>query len=430
MLKLCYAKLVRDDRWRRLVRAATLTCPLFFGVIWAGFWGLSKNVAYAALAGAVLTFASFVSTILVARAAWASRPTRARQLNIVVVSWAVLPALAVSLIAVARGMADFPAAALGVAAGVIAGFVYARQRSKVAALQPVFPLSVDTFSEAELIKAATRQPKEDLRLPPTHRAMQRLNRARAEVFLAMRDGDFDRLVDALPVLRDVLQDKLLEPAVALVAARDLVEAQSLLVQHGADAGRYGESVELFAQLARENPEIPDAQSVLHEHRAGYHQCVLSAAIQDLEAAESAGDQTRADQALERLRDTWSIIERELRTALRLMPEGAAIGPEYLVMLGAHLCFSLDWLGEYRTDEGVQLCREALSLRAGRTREQKPRSELYLADCLVTRFEQRGEEHDLDEAEVLLCPLVRQGNPIEARARALLLNIAALRQKAT
>jgi hypothetical protein len=186
-------------------------------------------------------------------------------------------------------------------------------------------------------------------------------------------------------------------------------------------------------LARENPGIPDAQSLLHEHRAGYQQCMLSAALQDLEAAQSAGDQAwadqaRADQARERLTDAWSAIERELRTALRLVPEGAAIRPEYLVMLGAHLCSSLDCLGEYRSDEGVKLCREALSLRAGRTREQKPRSELILADCLVTRFEQRGDERDLDEAEALLGPLLRHGNPIEARARALLLKIAAIRQK--
>ena len=113
-----------------------------------------------------------------------------------------------------------------------------------------------------------------------------------------------------------------------------------------------------------------------------------------------------------------------------MPEGAAIAPQYLIMLGAHLCSSLDCLGEYRTDEGVQLCREALSLRAGRTREQRPRSALYLADCLVTRFEQCGEEHDLYEAEGLLGPLLRRGNPIAARASALLLKIAALRQEAT
>ena len=88
-----------------------------------------------------------------------------------------------------------------------------------------------------------------------------------------------------------------------------MEAQSLLVQHGADASRYGESIELFAQLTRENPGIPDAQPVLHEHRAGYQQCMLSAATQDLEAAESVSDMTRADQARERRHDAWFVIER-------------------------------------------------------------------------------------------------------------------------
>jgi len=84
------------------------------------------------------------------------------------------------------------------------------------------------------------------------------------------------------------------------------------------------------------------------------------------------------------------------------------------------------LGENRSDEGVDLCRRALSLRAGRTRAQRPRSELFLAQTLTDRYEQARDSRDADEAEALLRGLVRQGNPIEARAREILLRIALLR----
>ena len=162
--------------------------------------------------------------------------------------------------------------------------------------------------------------------------MHRLNRARALTFLALRNGDFDRLVDALPILSDVVQDPDLDPAVAMIAGRDLIEAHSLLVQHGGDPSRYGDSIELFARLVDENPGIPGARSLLHEQRAGYQQCVLSAAIQELTDATSAGDQDRAEHACERIGEAWYAVERELRTALRLVAAGAEIIPEYLIML--------------------------------------------------------------------------------------------------
>ncbi len=303
-----------------------------------------------------------------------------------------------------------------------------RQSPRAADLQQMSPLSVDTLTEAELIEVATRRPADNPETPASHRAMYQLNRARAMTFLAMRNGDFDRLVDALPILSDVVQDPDLDRAVALIAGRDLIEAHSLLVQHGGDLSRYGDSIELFARLTEENPGIPDARSLLREHRAGYQQCVLSAMIQELADAISADDQDQAERARERMREAWHAIERELRTALHLATAGSEIIPEYLILLGIHLCSALELLDEDRTDEGVFLCRQALSLRSGRKGEQKPRCELYLAQCVITRFEQRGDERDLDEAETLLRRLLRKGNPIEARARELLLKIAVLRQE--
>lgn len=414
-----------DNRWRRLVPAAACRLLLFFAGLWAVFWMLSGNVRYATLAAGVLTLAAGVSATLVARAAWAARLAGRRRLNVVLVSWAALPALVTALLAAALGVPALPAIALGLGAGVVAGGAYARQRGQVLALQTVFPLAVDTLAEAELLRAATQQPNEDPSVPAGHRAVHRLNHARALSVLAMRDDDHDRLVEALPLLRAVVHDETLDPSVALLAADDLVSAESMLAERGRDGGRYAGAIELYAQLLQENPGIPGGQARLHEHRAEYQQYLARGASEDLRAAESAGDQAGAERASERLRDSHHAVEQELTAALELTTQRAAIRPQYLVLLGSILC-SFDLFGENRSDEGIDLCRQALALRAGRTREQRPTTELILAHCLLARWDQRGDDRDLDEAGALLRRLVRQGNPVEARAQALLLEIAVRR----
>jgi hypothetical protein len=415
-----------DYRWRRFGRAAAGLLPAFFAITWAGFWSLSGEISYASGAAGVLTLAATVSATLTARAAWAPRLTPRWHLNVIVVSWSLMLALTAALILVARGMPVFAAAGCAAAAGVLAGTAYARQRSRVAALQPVFVLSVDTLPEAELLRAATEQPNDDPRVPADQKAIQRLKHARALTILAMRNGDFDRLIEALPTLRAVLQDPQLDPPVALVAARDLVEVQSLLAQHGGDARRYADSIELFAQLARENPRVPGTGAVLHAYQAGYQQYLMTEAAADQKTALAAGDDRGAARAEQRIRSAWYTIEQELSCALRLTPGRAAVVPEYLTQLGVHLCSAWTCLGDDRSDEGVDLCRQALSLPAGRTRAQRPRSQLFLALALTERYEQARDSRDADEAEALLRGLVRQGNPIEARAREMLLRIALLR----
>jgi hypothetical protein len=415
-----------DYRWRRFGRAAAGLLPTFFMITWTGFWSLSGEVSYASGAAGVLTLAAAVSTVLTARAAWAPRLTPRWHLNMIVISWSLTLALTAALILVTRGMPALPAAGCAVAAGTLAAMAYDRQRSRVAALQPVFLLSVETLSDAELLRAATEQPNDDPRVPADQKAIQRLNHARALTILAMRNGDFDRLVEALPTLRTVLQDPRLDPAVALVAARDLVEAQSLLAQHGGDGGRYAASIELYAQLARENPKVPGTGAVLHACRAGYQQYLMTGAAADLKTALAAGDDRGATQAEQRIRAAWFTIERELTCALRLTPGQADVVPEYLTELGVHLSSAWTCVGEDRSDEGVDLCRRALSLRAGRTRGQRPHTELALALALTDRYEQAGDNRDAAEAEALLRGLVRQGNPIEARAREMLVRIALLR----
>jgi hypothetical protein len=153
---------------------------------------------------------------------------------------------------------------------------------------------------------------------------------------------------------------------------------------------------------------------------------MTGAVADLKTVLAAGDDWSAARAEQQIRAAWYTIERELSGALRLTPGRAAVVPEYLTQLGVHLCSAWACLGQDRSDEGVDLCRRALSLRAGRTRTQRPRSELFLALALTERYEQAGDSRDADEAEVLLRSLVRHGNPIEARAREMLLRIALLR----
>ena len=158
-----------DYRWRRFGRAAAWLLPAFFAITWAGFWSLSGEVPYASGAAGVLTLAATVSATLTARAAWAPRLTPRWHLNAIVVSWSLMLALTAALILVARGMPVFPAAGCAVAAGILAGTAYARQRGRIAALQPVFVLSVDTLPEAELLRAATKRPTTTRACPPTRR---------------------------------------------------------------------------------------------------------------------------------------------------------------------------------------------------------------------------------------------------------------------
>lgn len=422
------SRILADHRWHRLGRAAALLVPAFFAVVWAGFWGVSHDPWYAAGAAVALTVVAAAGVTLTAAGAWGERLTPRWRINLVVVVWSLLPALLVALILAARGWPVVAVIGCGVVTGALAGLSYRRVRGRMAALQPVFVLSVDTISDAELLRAATDEPVDDPRVPSGQKAIQRLNHARALTFLALRNGDFDRLVDALPLLRAVVLDPDLDPAVNLLAARDLMDAHNLLVQYGGDGAGYRDAIALFAQLVRENPGIEGAQAVLHEYQAGYQQYLVTQATDQAVAAQKAGDQAATTRALDRMRTAWTATEQELVQALQLASEHEELTAQYLTELGVLVSSAWTCLGEDRSDEGVELCRQALSLRAGRSRAQRPRNELMLAGALTDRYDQRGRERDADEAEGLLNRLVQQGNPVEARAREMLLRIALLRGK--
>jgi hypothetical protein len=422
-----------DNRWRRLGRAAAVLLPLLFIGLCGAFWLFSGNIRFAAFAAASQAFAVAVSGALIARAAWGPRLAGPRQLNVMLASMAAVPALMAALLAAAFGLSAGPAAAIGAGVGLVAGAGYASQRRRVQELQTRFPMVVDTLGQAERLRAATRAPGDgdgdgDPAVPADSRAMQRLNHARALTSLAMREGDHDRLVEALPLPRAVFADRTLDPAVALLAADDLVNAESMLAQRSRDDTRYAAAVGLYARLVGENPEVTAGQARLHEHRAGYYAFVEQVATDDAVAAESAGNQAEVARACERAREAYHAVNRELTAALKLTGDRAEIRPQYLTMLGAHLCLGVDVTGEDRLDEGIGLCRQALALPAGRTRTQRPLSELSLAQALVTRWDHYEDDRDLDEAEGLLRRLMRLGNPVEARAGALLLDIAVRREE--
>jgi hypothetical protein len=162
---------------------------------------------------------------------------------------------------------------------------------------------------------------------------------------------------------------------------------------------------------------------LHGHRADYQAFLEQMAMDD---AVAAADEAAQEEAFARVTSAYHAVNRELAAALELTGPRDEIRAQYLSMLGQHLFLSLDVTGEDRLDEGIALCRQALTLPAGRRREYRPGYELSLAASLITRWDARGDDRDLDEADTLLKRLVRLGNPVEARARELLLGIATRR----
>lgn len=379
-------------------------------------------------AAGIQTVAVAVSVFLTARVAWSYRLAGRRQLNAVLVVWAASPALLAALVAAAAGLPAVPGAIIGVAVGAAATLAYARSRRRIAALQLGIPLAVDSLAEADQVLDATETPGRSPATTVDSEAMRRLNRVRALTFAAMREDDHDRLLEALPALREVIQDRALDPPVALLAADDLVNAENMLSQRSRDGTRYAAAIDLYAEQAARNPRVAGTAARLHGHRADYQAFLEQVATDDAVAADEADDEAARERALARAADAYHAVNRELSAALELTGPRDEIRPQYLSMLGEHLCLSLDLAGQDRTGEAVGLCREALALPAGRRREYRPGYELSLAFSLIFRWDVRGDYRDLDEAEALLKRLVRLGNPIEARARELLLGIAERRAR--
>jgi hypothetical protein len=421
-----HSQTARDNRWRRLSLAVAVGLPLLLALLWTGFWVISRDVGFAVFAAGIQAAVVLAGVFLTARVAWSYRLGGRRQLNVVLVVWAASSALLAALVAAAAGLPAVPDTIIGVAVGAAATLAYARSRRRIAALQLGIPLAVDSLAEADQVLDATETPGRSPATTVDSEAMRRLNRVRALIFAAMREDDHDRLLEALPALREVIQDRALDPAVALLAADDLVNAENMLAQRSRDGTRYAAAIDLYAEQAARNPRVAGTAARLHGHRADYQAFLEQVATDDAVAADEADDEAARERALARAADAYHAVNRELSAALELTGPREAIRPQYLSMLGEHLCLGLDLAGQERTGEAVALCREALALPAGRRREYRPAYELSLAFSLISRWDVHGCDRDLDEAEALLKRLVRLGNPIEARARELLLGIATRR----
>jgi hypothetical protein len=399
--------------------------PLLLAVLWSGFWVISRDVGFAAFAAGIQAVAVVAGVFLTARGAWSYRLAGRRQLNVVLAAWAASPALLAALLAAAAGLPAVPDAAIGVVAGLVAGLAYARQRRRITEIQLGVPLAVDSLAEADQVLDATEAPGRQPGATADTEAMRRLNRARALIWAALREDDHDRLMEALLPLREVIRDRALDPAVALMGADDLITAESVLSQRSHDGTRYAAAVDLFAELAARNPQVAGGKARMHGHRADYQAFLEQLATDDAVATD---DEEARTQALARVADAYHAVNRELAAALELTGPRDGIRAQYLSMLGSHLCLSLALTGEDRLDEGIEFCRQALGLPAGRRREYRPGFELSLASSLITRWDTDEDDRDLDEAETLLRRLVRLGNPVEARARELLLGISERRAR--
>lgn len=440
-----------DPQRRTFARLAVLGLPGTVGLFWLLFWAISRHPAFALLAAGLVAGTALACFLAVARTASGPRPPTAFRLGLVVALFAVQSGLMVALLLIAFGVPLLWA--LGAGAGVGGVMTAYCIRSKIPqqlrGLANQRPVSFDTRDDAsrQIAGAAqyvvpagfpTRPTSAQLTMHrETYEANERLNKARAQMRLAADEADHDLLLTALDGVRDTLREAGLDPALALLAARDLVNAESTLAQRSHDGTRYVAAVNLYGRLAGENPAFDWARATAHAQRADYQAFETMLASGDLNAAAAAGDVDAASRACSRLLDAYHAVETELTAAIDLTDEDAGILPQYMSELGLHLCLSLPLLGQDRSSEGISVIRSALALITARKGELRRSVELALAVSLIERYQFRADhpdvagdpdEHDLDEAFPLLLRLVREPNPVKARAWQLMLTLVTMSQR--
>lgn len=421
-----------DDRFRRLLLRALLLLPVYLAVLFVLLWSLSDRAGFALAGAALMTALVTVSGAVQALATYTPRLVRARVLLVMLVTWAMMPGTGATLVLLAFRVEPGWALAGGLGVAAVGLGAYSRMRRSVVGHQVLTPLQPESLSDAELLRLAATRPAPRQGLSPETYAIQRLNHARASIMLAMRESDHDRVTEAFQILREVIEGRHLAPAVALTAGDDLVNAESTLAERSRDGRRYDSAVRLYARLVAENPDLPVGRARLHLHQAGYQQFVMREAMDAAHDAAMRNDDAAATAAAERAGAAYHDAEREIRAAIHAAPQQTGLHAECLTLLGMFLCSVPD--DSSRLDEGVDAVRGALALRTPDRRSHRPLGELSLALCLRMRAETRHLDAarrpqvtaDLDEAQRLASGLVRLGNPIEARARSLLIDIAELR----
>jgi hypothetical protein len=416
-----------DGRWQRLARLSAFGLPALFVLYGAVLLLISGSPAYAGVGAAALTGVFALNLFLVAGSTWAARFTRSGRLWLIVLVWALQSALMAGLLLGGFGVDRRWALAVAVLVGSITALMYARQRWKITEMQVLQPLAVDTLRDAASLADATRTPPGDAKLPAANRAVERLNRARALMMLAIREDDSDRVQEAMPLLRAALTDPALEPVIALSAADDLVNAESMMAERSRDEHRYVQAIVLFTEVVGENPGVPAGRVKLHGHRASYLAFQLRRMSETLVQAQQSGDTAGEASAEREVLELYRATKRERLAAIASAAPGTPIWAQELALHGICLSQGAAIGEEDDFDEGVELVRRALDRRVGLPPEIRLLTELHLASVLLMRARHLDDSaRDLDEAEMILTRLVRHGPPIESKARAMLLDLSAIR----
>jgi hypothetical protein len=398
----------------------TRDVPGAFCLFWLLFWMISRNPAFALIAAGLVSGAALSAVVAIALTVWTGRPASEGRLRLIIAIFGLQVGLTAALLLIAFGVSLPWAAAAGIGVGGAMAAYYGRgkQAAQLRGLLNQFPVSIDTREEASRQLAGARRYVAPTQFPTrvkaeqmaahkdTYDANARLNDARARARLAAGEADHDLLLTALDDLREALHDQALDPALAQLAARDLVSAESTLAQRSHERTRYAAAVRLYEQLAQENPAFGWAQAPVHAQLADYQAFEMMLAAEEFRAAASAQDEDAAAEAFGRVLEAYHAVERELTAAIRVTDKDAEILPQYMCQLGMHLCLSFSLLDEDRTDKGISVIRSALTLRPARKGELRRFVELTLVVSLLDRYRLRADdpaaaggpdERDLDDA---------------------------------
>jgi hypothetical protein len=236
---------------------------------------------------------------------------------------------------------------------------------------------------------------------------------------AVLEGRLDLLLESVEPLRAIIEDPDLDPRCALAAADELVNAESTLAQRSRDDSRYRSSIELYAHVLTESPDEPMGPAQLHVHRAGYQLYRMQSMLDDFALLPGDTSASVQDRLTARLSVPFTTVSAELRAAIELAGTDDAFRADYLAMLGEHLASAYDLIGEDHFDEGILLCREAVSLGRTGDRFWRYAVQLQLATCLWMRWAVHRAERDRAEAYRIAKRLMRRGNAFRARAGELL-----------
>ena len=251
---------------------------------------------------------------------------------------------------------------------------------------------------------------------PATRVLDRVHRLQARAVL---EGRLDLLLESVEALRAIIEDPDLEPRYALAAANELVNAESALAQRSRDDSRYRSAIDLYAYVLVENPDEPMGRAQLHAHRAGDQVYRMQSMLDDFALLPADTSASVRDRLTGRLSVPFTAVSTKLRAAIELAGANDAFRADYLAMLGEHLSSAYDLIGEDHFDEGVLLCREAVSLIRMGDRFWRYSVQLQLATCLWMRWDVHGAERDRAEAYRIAKRLMRRGNAFRARAGELL-----------